>query len=989
MSVSGFGQTSPPQYFSGTGHWYQVVIPTPTYCWVEARDSAAARGGYLGTILSPEENAFVYSLIQSPPLGVWLGGYEPNNDGVWAWTTGELWAYTNWSAGEPSNTNGTERYLGIDGGSFWQGTWNDADSCGATGYLIEYNFNPDSSAWCDDFEDGNGWQSRWTVGHGYPTLVSSPTHGGSGALQMVQQQTGVDCHSSVFRKGFAANTGTYSAWLMQEWDSHFELITQSNKLDGDPFTGTGYRFQISAPHSGSPNGGFELVKNVAGTETVVVPWAPVAFAMNEWVKAFVVRKPGGVIIAGYERINGFRDSLIYVDPEPIEAPGAFYLWTCSDWGQYNYFDDACYQSLQPEFSPFCDNFESYDCSIFPSSGGWSIITSGHGTSEQYVDCSVAYSGTKSFHLSGATNWSAIIHNNLSTIAPVMRMTATMRLAQVDCTPYCIPGYGIGNFGFRNGTDPWGYPEFSSLVFGVLENGALVLWGGPTPIEVNYDQWYTLAVEVNTITKTYSRWFEGQELGSPVSYAGSPDPIGIALVSGNMGHTTTWFDDVCVDTTPPPSTTIWIDSTTIAQGYSQVMMRNTVDVSAFTIPLIHDSPYPIDHVSKVGCRTENWESFHGAIDNAAKTVLIGGVANIGGETPCLPPGEGCVARIYWQKDCQTPVTVHFDSTFIPPGGELLVVDCAVPANDFKPQFVAGSSTYEVYKYGDVNGNWQVDISDAVSLICCIFACGPCPDPYCAGDADGDCKIRITDCVYLINYIFGGGSAPVAGCSNPTELGKRATGNVEIGSTSTFSDQFNTLTLSATAAQQIKGAQLEFATSGNIEIVEVINNVTGMQEFHGTVDGMFKVGLLDLTGETAIPAGTNDMVTIKYRGNGEIKLVNAIMVGTDAAEMNITIANGKSEPTLPTAFSLAQNMPNPFNPTTEIAFSLPAAAQVQLDILNIVGQRVRTLVDEFRAAGNHTVTWDSKDDNGNNVSSGVYFYRLRAGDYADTKKMVLMK
>ncbi len=94
-------------------------------------------------------------------------------------------------------------------------------------------------------------------------------------------------------------------------------------------------------------------------------------------------------------------------------------------------------------------------------------------------------------------------------------------------------------------------------------------------------------------------------------------------------------------------------------------------------------------------------------------------------------------------------------------------------------------------------------------------------------------------------------------------------------------------------------------------------------------------------------------------------------------------------LPARFALEQNRPNPFNPTTEITYSVAAEVRVQLVIYNLLGQPVRKLVDETRPAGQYTVTWDGRDDAGRSAASGVYQYRIIAGDFVDSHKMLLLK
>ncbi len=98
----------------------------------------------------------------------------------------------------------------------------------------------------------------------------------------------------------------------------------------------------------------------------------------------------------------------------------------------------------------------------------------------------------------------------------------------------------------------------------------------------------------------------------------------------------------------------------------------------------------------------------------------------------------------------------------------------------------------------------------------------------------------------------------------------------------------------------------------------------------------------------------------------------------------------EPPLPASHALFQNHPNPFNPTTTIAFALPEAARVDLSVFDVTGRRVATLLDDDpREAGAHGVIWRGSDDAGRALAGGVYFYRLQAGDYLATKKMLLLK
>ncbi len=128
-------------------------------------------------------------------------------------------------------------------------------------------------------------------------------------------------------------------------------------------------------------------------------------------------------------------------------------------------------------------------------------------------------------------------------------------------------------------------------------------------------------------------------------------------------------------------------------------------------------------------------------------------------------------------------------------------------------------------------------------------------------------------------------------------------------------------------------------------------------------------------------------VVYDNNGNPSEKSNIVISDLWNDGNVSVANDQNS--LPTDFGLAQNYPNPFNPTTSISYQLPKAGYVKLDVFNANGQMIRTLVEGTVSAGYHNITWDAADQNGQKVSSGMYFYRITIDNFTNTKKMILMK
>jgi hypothetical protein len=159
--------------------------------------------------------------------------------------------------------------------------------------------------------------------------------------------------------------------------------------------------------------------------------------------------------------------------------------------------------------------------------------------------------------------------------------------------------------------------------------------------------------------------------------------------------------------------------------------------------------------------------------------------------------------------------------------------------------------------------------------------------------------------------------------------------------------------------------------------------------------------DVPSGTIAPGGGPDIVEItmdaaELEGGVYTGTVQVLSNDPDESIIDIPVtftvnATGVDDPAenLPTEFALHQNYPNPFNPDTDIKFDLPKDSHVKLEIFNVLGQKVTTVLDEDMRAGYRSVIWNGTDNNGNEVSSGVYFYKLIAGDHVFTKKMMMLK
>ncbi|MBK7142923.1 MAG: T9SS type A sorting domain-containing protein [bacterium] len=151
--------------------------------------------------------------------------------------------------------------------------------------------------------------------------------------------------------------------------------------------------------------------------------------------------------------------------------------------------------------------------------------------------------------------------------------------------------------------------------------------------------------------------------------------------------------------------------------------------------------------------------------------------------------------------------------------------------------------------------------------------------------------------------------------------------------------------------------------------------------GTIGDTLTLLWIDQSGEPVFGPGSYPLFA---SNDSRFRIVHSEVVGMNAKPMSVEVSQ-----TVPAEFRLEQNVPNPFNPTTVISYTLNSPGRVTLEVYNVYGRQVIKLVDAYQSAGIHDVTWHAVDQSGEPIASGLYFYRLSTGTDVATRKMLLLK
>lgn len=459
-----------------------------------------------------------------------------------------------------------------------------------------------------------------------------------------------------------------------------------------------------------------------------------------------------------------------------------------------------------------------------------------------------------------------------------------------------------------------------------------------------------------------------------------DPHGYAdtgRVLINVRSATVW--SLTLDTVAAyPNETISFDIT----------LDNQLPIGSFNLLVNYDaSALAALEVTNLETRSEQFEYFSVTFDanGSVGDIRVVGIVDQSGALN-LESGSGPVATIRFLVSGELafvgmdiPVRFRFldgftkdDNTMTDENGEKITQEEIAYANG-----VVRIRDFGQINIGDINLNGLAyEISDAIYFT--NYFMDPLlysfdPLQFANSDVNRDnIAATVADLVTLINIVVNGSPSPrLAAAAEPTA---RVTTRTES----------QTLILSYESELPLGGLRITFDAENEIDFSSI--EFTQSQMIYDCRVENSEIRLLVYSMDNqSMPAGHHDILRISGDIQFEIKEID---LSTDGGQV-VTVSLGNPVNLVPENFVLHQNYPNPFNPETNISFELPSASRVELDIFNILGRRIATLVNGNLPAGRHTVIWDGRNAENSSVASGVYFYRLSTSAKVETKKMILMK
>jgi hypothetical protein len=408
-------------------------------------------------------------------------------------------------------------------------------------------------------------------------------------------------------------------------------------------------------------------------------------------------------------------------------------------------------------------------------------------------------------------------------------------------------------------------------------------------------------------------------------------------------------------------------------YLIVNMTNAKPIYGLQFDLLYDPAIFSVRSAIPAVRAQDMAFFSELLSDGRYRVMI---FSMGVET--IVPGSDTI--VYFSVDIDPAASF---------GAKDITFDSATSVQDSlggSKSMIFDPGSYTVDRLGDANLDGLVSVGDCVAIVASLLQRTTLsPRAADAADFNRDASVRIADLMLVVNHILG------RDIVNPPL--PRLAGNAQL-----IRDGLKTggrVNLPLMVSLDNAGAGVQFA----------INYDPALIKFHGMTPGSMVSGLrLDYqdTGSKIIGVIYDLDLSVFGPGSGELvnldvetlcdipdpgqamRVTDFQIVDVDAQTLNIEVLGE-----LPTAFSLNQNYPNPFNSTTVISFDLPETSPVALTVYNLLGQTVNIIENGMLEAGSHNLSWNGTDSHGSQVSTGVYFYRLQAKNFDQTKKMLLVK
>lgn len=438
-------------------------------------------------------------------------------------------------------------------------------------------------------------------------------------------------------------------------------------------------------------------------------------------------------------------------------------------------------------------------------------------------------------------------------------------------------------------------------------------------------------------------------------------------------------------------TLAIDTPAVQIGDPAVVnvtLDNRLPVGSFNL-LMHYDPtvMTLTSVSKVGTRADYFESY--VVSQNASGIpgdlRIVGLASLSGASgAALPVGSGKIATLNFltvsdlaYAGMSLPVKFVFQDV-VTQNDNTLTTNSGVKIPTTDIQYSDGSVKIQeigTIRVGDINLNGiAYEIGDAIYFTNYFVNPGTYRFnalQYANSDVNGDNLVgTISDLVRLIKIIVNGGTAKIGAVR---DYQAQVTDEVKPDRT----------IISYRSECAVGGMTAIIQTTDVIDLTGITCADPGMTVLAAQDGSHIRVIVYSLQG-AEMSSGLQTVLTIP--GLQDYTIMALDLASSDGEPINIT---RKSVGLIPSNYRLEQNYPNPFNPSTRIEFSLPQAGNITLTIYDALGRTVRRLASGMTEAGQHAVVWNGSNEQGQAVSSGVYFYRLETANGSYSRKMVLLK